>query len=219
MIEILSIHRVNTYCHYILLYMNILIVTGHPKKENHTIAIADTYKSEVERLGHQIKTIDVYGSDFVLPYMSFEKDSLDAKDINKIKKMQEMITWANEIVIVHPVWWASMPAGLKNWVDAIFCPHFAYQYNEKGKPCPLLVGKTAKIFATAGSYAPYYLLPIISFFTPLHLIWKYAVLEFAGIELVEMKIIDKMNVNAGAPPIGSFEKFLKKVKKSARKRY
>ncbi len=199
--------------------MNILIVTGHPKKENHTIIIADTYRAEAERLGHNTQTINVYAPEFALPYMSFEKDSLDTKDQNKIKKMQEMITWAHEIVIIHPIWWASMPAGIKNWADAIFAPHFAYHYNEKGKPLPLLEGRIAKVFCTSGSYASYYWLPIISFFTPIHLVWKYAILEFAGIELVEMKIVDRMNVNNGTPPPGRFEKFLAKVKKSAKKHY
>ncbi len=199
--------------------MNILIVVGHPKKENHTLIIAETYRNEVERLGHTTKTINVYAPEFVLPYMSFEKDSLDAKDIAKIKKMQEMIAWAGEIVVVHPVWWATLPAGLKNWVDAMVSPHFAFQYNEKGKAVPLLTGKIAKVFCTAGSYAPYYRIPIVSFFTPLHLFWKYAVFEFSGIDLVEMMVRDKMNVNNSAPPVGCFEGFLKKIKKSARRHY
>ncbi len=199
--------------------MNILIVTGHPKKENHTVIIAETYRDEAERLGHETKTLNVYDSEFALPYMTFEKDSLTTSDKNKIKKMQEMITWANEIVIVHPIWWASMPAGLKNWADAMFSPHFAYQYNEKGKAVPLLINKTAKVFCTAGSYAAYYRMPIVANFTPIHLVWKYAILGFAGIDMVEMHIRDKMNVNNSCPPVGCFETFLEKVKKSAGRRH
>lgn len=199
--------------------MNILIVTGHPKKENHTLFIAETYKTESERLGHKTKTLNVYAPEFILPFMTFEKDSLDIKDQAKIKKMQEMILWAGELVIIHPVWWACMPAGLKNWADAMFSPHFAYKYDEKGKAVPLLTGKIAKVFCTAGSYASYYRIPIISFFTPLHIIWKYAILGFSGIELVEMKVRDKMNVNNSCPPEGCFDAFLKIVRKSARRHY
>ena len=149
--------------------------------------------------------------------MTFEKDSLNEDDHNKIKKMQEMMLWAGEIVIIHPIWWASMPAGLKNWADAMFAPHFAYQYNAKGHAVPMLSGKIAKVFATAGSYATYYRIPIISYFTPIHIIWKFAILGFAGIELVEMKIRDRMNVNNSCPPEGCFEGFLKDVKKSAKR--
>ena len=135
--------------------MNILIVTGHPKKESHTKQIAETYKEEVEKNGHATKVLDVYADEYKLPYMTFEKDSLNEDDHNKIKKMQEMINWAGEIVIIHPIWWASMPAGLKNWADAMFTPHFAYQYNAKGHAVPMLSGKIAKVFATAGSVVPF----------------------------------------------------------------
>ncbi len=199
--------------------MNILIVTGHPKKESHTLQIAEVYRNEAERLGHTTRTLNVYDSEFILPYMTFEKDSLTVPDKNKIKKMQEMITWANEIVIIHPIWWASMPAGLKNWADAMFSPHFAYQYNNTGEAEPLLLHKTAKVFCTSGSYAPYYRIPIVSYFTPIHVIWRNAILGFAGIDLVEMKVRDKMNVNNSCPPVGCFETFLEKIKKSARKHY
>jgi len=56
--------------------MNNLIITGHPKKESHTNQIAQTYRDGVERLGHETKTIDVYSTEFSLPFMTFEKDSL-----------------------------------------------------------------------------------------------------------------------------------------------
>lgn len=197
--------------------MNILIVTGHPKKESHTALIADTYKKESETLGHEVKMLNVYSDEFKLPYMTFEKDSLGEDDQKKIKKMQDMVTWAGEIVIVHPIWWAGMPAALKNWADAMVAPHFAFQYNAQGKPEPLLKGKIAKVFATAGSHAPYYRLPLISFFTPISIMWRYAILGFAGIEVVEMRIRDKMNVNDRCPPPGCFEAFLKVIKKSASK--
>lgn len=195
--------------------MNILIVKGHPRANGHTHAIAETYIKSVNQLGHHTKTIDVYAKEYVLPYMDFVKDSLDAKDAKKIKTMQEMVLWADEIVFIHPVWWATMPAGMKNWMDAIFVPRFAYKYNEKGKAEPLLTGKIAKVFATAGSHAPYYHIPIVKEFTPLHITWRYALLGFCGIELIEMKVQDKMNTNSSCPPDGCFEAFLETVKKSA----
>lgn len=195
--------------------MNILIIIGHPKNDSHSHQIAETYKNRVEKLKNEVKMIDVYSKECILPYATFIKDSLSKEDMKKIDTMKEMITWSNEIVIVHPVWWGAMPAGLKNWMDIMFSPRFAYKYNEKGKAEPLLIGRTAKLFATAGSYAPYYRIPIIKDFTPLHLIWKYNLLGFCGIDLIEMKVQDKMNTNNSCPPVGCFEAFLKKIEKSA----
>ena len=197
--------------------MNILIVTGNPKKVNHTDAIATVYMDTARKAGHEVQLINVYDPEFSLPYMSFDEDNLDEEHTAKITKMHEMVTWANEIVIVQPIWWASMPAGLKNWADAIFVPRFAYKYNPDGSVQKLLTGKTAKVFATAGSHAPYYMIPIISFFTPLHLVWNYAIFGFCGITMVEMIVQDKMNTNNSCPPEGCFENFLKKIRVSATK--
>ena len=73
-----------------------------------------------------------------------------------------------------------------------------------------------KVFCTAGSNASYYILPIIRLFTPIHLLWKYAVIEFFGMDLIEFTVCDKMNVNDSKPPEGHFEKHLRRIEFSAK---
>jgi NAD(P)H dehydrogenase (quinone) len=190
--------------------MNILIITANPKPENHSKIIANTYKEVVEADKHSVRIVDIYAEENRLPFNTL------SRDVNPVvEKMKEHITWAEEIVFVHPVWWGNGPAILKNWIDSLILPGFAYKYIE-GKPNALLKGKTAKVFATAGSVAPYYTLPIVHEFTPLYLQWKYMVLGFCGIEMIDFKVVDKMNVNNSQPPVGHFEKYLEKVKKSAK---
>lgn len=205
------------YCILLIYFydMKILIVKGNPKKENHTDSLANIYKDASEKYGNEVKMIDVYSRECILSYSNPEPNSSSEEDIAKIKNMQEMITWADELVIVHPIWWALMPAGLKNWIDAVFVPHFAYKYTPQGKVEKLLNGKTAKVIATAGSHAKYYNTPIVSFFTPLHLFWKYVIFGFCGIKLTELMVQDKMNINNNCPPEGCFEDFMEKVKISA----
>lgn len=197
--------------------MNILIVTGNPKQENHTNSIATTYEEVSKNLGNTVQRMNVYSPEYLLPFSYAGKVNETDPEFGTIKKIQDMIMWAEEIVIIHPVWWASMPAGLKNWMDTIFTPRFAYSYNQQGKACSMLDGKKAKVFATAGSYAPYYNFPIVGFFTPLHIMWKYALLGFCGITLTEFKVVDQMNVYDGKPKPGQFEAFLNVITKSAEK--
>jgi NAD(P)H dehydrogenase (quinone) len=189
--------------------MNVLIVTAHPKDGGHTHVIAETYKREVEKLGHTVKVVDLYARENQLPFYALSRDPNQV-----VANMQQDVLWAKEIVMIHPIWWSQMPAIMKNWMDTVFTPGFAYKYYE-GKPKKLLTGKTAKIFATAGSYAPYYHIPIVYEFTPLHIIWKYAFFGFFGVDLIDFKICDQMNVNDSCPPIGCFENYLEKIKKSA----
>ncbi len=194
--------------------MNILIVTGNPKETNHTTLIAKTYKRISEKNGHIVKSIDVYGSEYSLKYSRVTKLRDDNPDKKIIQASQELITWAEEIVFIHPVWWSNLPAGLKNWIDCVFVPGFAYKY-VNGRPEIMLGSKKAKLFCTAGSYAPYYNFPIVKLFTPLHLVWRYAMLDFFGIELIDFKVCDKMNVNNSCPPKGCFETYLRRIEYSA----
>lgn len=190
--------------------MNILIVTANPKPTNHTKIIADTYKSIVEERKHEVRILDLYAPENKLPFYTLSRD-LDPV----AERMKDDMRWADEMVFIHPVWWGQPPAIMKNWIDTMFVPGFAYKYVE-GKPKKLLTAKTAKVFATAGSVAPYYKLPIVYEFTPLFLVWKYMVLWFCGVNMIDFQVCDKMNVNNSQPPEGHFEKFLEEVKRSAR---
>jgi NAD(P)H dehydrogenase (quinone) len=44
--------------------------------------------------------------------------------------MQEKILWADEIVLVFPIWWGDMPAIMKNWMDCNFMSGFAFKYEK-----------------------------------------------------------------------------------------
>lgn len=190
--------------------MNILIITANPKPTNHTQIIANTYKEIVESDKHTVRVVDLYAEENKLPSykLSREVDPI-------VEKMKADVLWAEEIVFVHPVWWGNVPSALKNWQDTLIAPGFAFKYVE-GKPRGLLKGRTAKVFATAGSVAPYYWLPLVHEFTPLYIQWKYMTLGFSGIEMIDFRVVDKMNVNNSQPPEGRFEAFIEKVKKSAR---
>lgn len=194
--------------------MNILIITANPKPNNHTEMIANTYQKVVSENGHTVKNINVYASENLLSFSKGMKLTEGDPDISIIKTAQETILWAEEIIFIHPIWWSNIPAGLKNWLDSVFTPGFAYKY-ENGRPVSLLTQK-AKVFCTAGSHASYYSLPIIRLFTPLHLLWKYALLGFFGIDLIEFKVCDKMNTNNSCPPEGCFEAFLRRIEYSAK---
>jgi putative NADPH-quinone reductase len=69
-----------------------------------------------------------------------------------LKNAQDAMTWANHIIIVHPLWWGSAPALLKGFLDRVLVSGFAYKY-EKGRSIPLalLKGRTARMIITSDS--------------------------------------------------------------------
>jgi len=48
--------------------------------------------------------IDLYDKTLVQSFLSFEDKKILNDDINR-KKMQEKITWADELVFIFPIWW------------------------------------------------------------------------------------------------------------------
>lgn len=43
---------------------------------------------------------------------------------------QEKLLWADTIIFQFPLWWYTMPAILKGWVDRVFTYRFAYGVGE-----------------------------------------------------------------------------------------
>jgi NAD(P)H dehydrogenase (quinone) len=55
---------------------------------------------------------------------------------------------ADGIIILHPVWWFSVPAILKGWVDRILVHRVALEQHESGPPTGLLANKQMLVVQT-----------------------------------------------------------------------
>ena len=106
----------------------ILIINGHPDKESFSFGLSEAYKKGAEKSNAEIKEINIRELTFN-PNLEFgyrkrtelEPDLLDAQD--KIK-------WADHIVWVYPVWWSSVPAIMKGFLERILLPGFAFKKRE-----------------------------------------------------------------------------------------
>lgn len=69
----------------------------------------------------------------------------------------EDIIWAEHLVWVHPVWWGSIPAIMKGFIDRLFLPGMAFKYKENSIWWDkLLIGKSAHIITTMHQPGWYY---------------------------------------------------------------
>jgi len=73
------------------------------------------------------------------------------------------LLWADVLILQFPLWWFTMPAILKGWVDRVYSYGFAYgvgEHNEKrwgdryGEGT--LAGKRAMLIVTAGGWEEHY---------------------------------------------------------------
>jgi len=169
----------------------ILIINGHPDKESFSFAISEAYKKGALISGAEIKEIVVRDLNFN-PNLAFgyrkrtdlEPDLLEA---------QEKIKWAEHLVWIYPVWWASLPAILKGFIDRVFLPGFAFKKRENSLWWDkLLKGKSARIISTLDQPAWFYWLVNKQ---PSNQAMKKLVLQFCGINPVKVTTIGPIRLS------------------------
>jgi putative NADPH-quinone reductase len=189
---------------------NILIISAHPSKQGRTHRIVTEYKTACEANGHQVTVLDLYVPENALPFLSFE--TMREWPVSETQdRMKSLVSAADELVFVHPIWWGMAPAIVKNWVDVIFEAGFAFKYRQDGGWDKLLKGKTAKVFATSGAPSFVFLLPLF----PFRSFWKNATLGFCGVKVTDIKVCGGMNSGTTEEQSKKLELFLTKVRKLA----
>ena len=169
----------------------ILLINGHPDKNSFCFAIADAYIKGAKASETEIKVINIRDLNFNpnLQYgyqkrTDLEQDLLDAQD---------MIKWANHLVWMYPVWWASYPAMMKGFLDRTFLPGFAFAKRENSVWWDkLLTNKSARIISTLDQPSWYYWLV---YRQPSTNAMKKLTLEFCGIKPVKVTTIGPIRLS------------------------
>ena len=131
--------------------MNTLVIMAHPNPASFNGAIMGVVKKELEKKGSEVRVKDLYAMNWnpVLGAFDFQQ-MVEGKIPEDIAREQADISWAEELILISPVWWFSIPAMLKGYIDRVFSLGFAYDYTENG-PKGLLTGKKAKVITTSGA--------------------------------------------------------------------
>jgi putative NADPH-quinone reductase len=127
----------------------ILIIDGHPDPDSKRLchALAASYWRGAREAGHEVRQITL--SEMGIPPLTSRADWEKGKLKKNIQESQNMIAWAEHMVIIYPLWLGSMPAYLKAFFEQVFRPGFAIGDMRSGKP-GLLGGKSAHIVVTMG---------------------------------------------------------------------
>jgi NAD(P)H dehydrogenase (quinone) len=109
--------------------MKILLVVAHPRPESLTFHAARAFAEAATENGHEIEWADLVAEKFD-PVLR-EQDEPDWGNAQKTYSdavLREMarIERNEATVMVFPVWWWSMPAILKGWIDRVWNHGWAY---------------------------------------------------------------------------------------------
>jgi len=129
--------------------MKTLLILGHPLKDSFCAALGESYIKGAKAKGHEIKTLHLGDLKFdPILENGYKKEQPLEPDL---QEAQELISWADHIVLAYPIWWGNLPALLKGFFDRIFLPGFAFKFTGGGKWKKLLKGKTARLLITMDS--------------------------------------------------------------------
>ncbi len=162
--------------------MNVLIIYAHPNPSSFNHAVLEQMKLGFIEGNHNIQVIDLYKENYN-PVLNFNdvNSRSDQENTPYLKVYQNYIMEAQHLVFLYPVWWYSMPAILKGFLDRVFSPGFAY--SKKGKLSRgLLQGKTSWVVYTIDS--PVWFVKLFRKSIEWRLM-KTAILKYCGISSVK----------------------------------
>jgi NAD(P)H dehydrogenase (quinone) len=132
--------------------MNHLIVVAHPLVDSVTMKLARAYALELKHLGRNPHMHDLYRMGFspVLTASELEPLRHGREPSSEIVQAQAAVASAAALTVIYPLWWATMPAIMKGYIDRVFARGFAYR-GSRGKTRGLLSGKQCVLITLSGS--------------------------------------------------------------------
>jgi len=174
---------------------NIAVIDGHPDPDKGRFchALAAAYAKAAQDAGHMVRLIAIADTEF--PILRAAQDWETGEPPAAIRECQQVIGWADHLVVIYPLWLGSMPALLKGFLEQVFRPGFAMS-RERMRPWPgLLSGKSARVIVTMGMPAWVY-----RWFFLAHSLKSLErnILRFSGIKPVRETVIG--GIEAGGLP-------------------
>lgn len=160
--------------------MNVLIVYAHPEPRSLNGSLRDFALHRLQEAGHRVQVSDLYAMRWN-PVVDRQDDlafqagerfdvseaSKQAYDNNTqsadIAAEQDKLRWAGVLILQFPLWWFTMPAILKGWIDRVYACGFAYGVGEHSDHRwgnrygeGTLQGKRAMLIVTTGGWESHY---------------------------------------------------------------
>lgn len=137
--------------------MHALIVVAHPDPKSLSRSAATELAEGISQSGggHSFEIGDLSAEAFdprfnAADFAAYHKDTTPPADV---LAEQERIDRATDLVLVYPVYWWSMPAILKGWIDRVFSNGWAYETAPEGKVVKKLRRLRVHLLGVAGTDA------------------------------------------------------------------
>lgn len=127
--------------------MNVLVVFDHPRRQSFCGAVLDSVLSGLSEAGHRAEVADIRAEGFdprLSPDDEPDWSDPDKRYSDRVLEEQARIARSDALCFVFPVWWWSVPATTKGWIDRVWNHGWAYGARK-------LPQRKALLFATASA--------------------------------------------------------------------
>jgi NAD(P)H dehydrogenase (quinone) len=160
--------------------MNVLLVYAHPEPRSLNGSLKHFAVRRLEEAGHRIQVSDLYAMNWKAsldaddnmdrqpdarfdPQMDSKHAFENGRQSKDIALEQDKLLWADAVILQFPMWWFSMPAILKGWIERVYAYGFAYGVGEHSDARwgdrygeGTMAGKRAMLIVTAGGWESHY---------------------------------------------------------------
>ncbi|MGN8000805.1 NAD(P)H-dependent oxidoreductase [Sphingomonas sp. 22176] len=123
-----------------------------------TRSVATALAEALEASGHTVEIADLAAEGFDPVFGSADHAAFSAGGPRPadVLKEQQRLDRADHLILVYPVYWWSMPALLKGWIDRVFISGWAFEEEEGGGIIKKLGRLQVHLFAIAGAASSTY---------------------------------------------------------------
>jgi len=111
--------------------MTALVVVSHSDPDSLTHSVARSISDAIRTTGGAVETADLAAENFDPRFAIADQNLFRGNGTTPADVIaeQERIDRADHLILAFPMYWWSMPALLKGWIDRVFVSGWAYEYN------------------------------------------------------------------------------------------
>lgn len=148
--------------------MKVLIVWAHPEPASFNASLVQLAYDTLTQAGHEVRVTDLYrdgfaaaatGEDFLQrknpDRLVYDDEQLAATKsggfTDQIEQGLEDLLWCDQLILQFPLWWFSVPAIMKGWIDRLMVKGLTYgggRWYDRGG----LTGRRAMLSITTAAY-------------------------------------------------------------------
>nr|WP_255783943.1 NAD(P)H-dependent oxidoreductase [Lysobacter chinensis] len=167
-------------------------IVDHLRHAGHAVQVSDLYAMRWKAVLDADDSLDGAINGRFHPELDSKHAYENGRQSPDIAAEQDKLRWADVVILQFPLWWFSMPAILKGWIERVYAYGFAYGVGEHSDHRwgdrygeGTLVGKRAMLVVTTGGWASHYAPrgingPIDDLLFPIH----HGILYYPGIEVL-----------------------------------